>query len=84
VWVPVTLDHLIDRHTRRPSKTDLAQVTVFAPSAELADVLAKTAFLRGLHDGSRFLERFGQVSGVFVPADGRVRLVGELEMADAA
>jgi thiamine biosynthesis lipoprotein len=76
--------HLIDPHTRRPGETDLAQVTVFASSAELADVLAKTAFLRGFHDGSRFLERFGQVSGVFVLNDGRARLVGDLEMADAA
>jgi thiamine biosynthesis lipoprotein len=39
--------HLIDPHTARPGVSDLAQVTVVASHAELADVLAKTVFLRG-------------------------------------
>jgi thiamine biosynthesis lipoprotein len=75
--------HLIDPHTGQPANTDLVQVTVVAPSAELADVLAKVAFLRGFADGRRFLERFTGVAGVFVRADGRTRLVGDLEVANA-
>jgi thiamine biosynthesis lipoprotein len=76
--------HLIDPRTGQPGRTDLAQVTVVAPSAELADVLAKTAFLRGFRDGTRFLSRFDRVSGVLALHDGSVRVVGQLEMSDAA
>jgi thiamine biosynthesis lipoprotein len=76
--------HLIDPRTGQPATTDLAQVTVVAPSAELADVLAKVAFLRGGADGRALLEGCEGVSGVLVLADGDLRLTGDLEVADAA
>ena len=71
--------HLIDPHSGEPAASDLTQVTVVAPNAELADVLAKTAFLRGFADGRRFLDRIPDVSAVFVLRDGGVRISGELE-----
>lgn len=43
----VTKHHLIDPETRRSSESNLLSVTVIAPSAEKADVLAKTLFLLG-------------------------------------
>jgi FAD:protein FMN transferase len=76
--------HLIDPRTGQPAQTDLAQVTVIAPSAELADVLAKVAFLRGFAAGRDFLNHLDGVTGVFVLADGRLSLTGEQELADAA
>ena len=76
--------HLINPRTGQPVETDLAQVTVVAPSTESADVLAKTAFLRGVGDGVRFLQRFDNVSGALVLLDGSVRFVGGLQVADAA
>jgi FAD:protein FMN transferase len=76
--------HLIDPHTRKPARTDLAQVTVVAPFAELADVLAKTAFLRGYAQGRQFLSEFPDVSAVFVLADAQLRVLGALEVDDAA
>jgi FAD:protein FMN transferase len=72
--------HLIDPHTAEPAQTDLAQVTVVAQSAEFADVLAKTAFLKGPADGSAFLAAFPSIGAVFVLADGRVRLQGDLDL----
>ena len=74
----------MDPHTGTPAVTDLAQVTVAAPFAELADVLAKTAFLRGYAQGRQFLSDFADVSAVFVLADGQVRVCGDLELDDAA
>jgi thiamine biosynthesis lipoprotein len=47
-----TAHHLMDPRTQAPAETDLAQVTVLASTAELADVLAKTFFLLGL-EGAR-------------------------------
>jgi thiamine biosynthesis lipoprotein len=77
--------HLIDPFTQRPSESELLQVTVVAWSAELADVLAKVAFLRGLREGERFLDRFGPpVSGIFVLRDGRVYVSGGLEVSGDA
>jgi thiamine biosynthesis lipoprotein len=76
--------HIINPHTCKPARTDLAQVTVVCQSAELADVLAKTAFLMGYADGSRFLATFPSVGAVFVLHDGALHLVGELEVDEDA
>jgi FAD:protein FMN transferase len=76
--------HLINPHTGESAQTDLAQVTVVCRSAELADVLAKTAFFRGYADGAAFLAGWPSVGAVFVLVDGRLRLQGRLEVdADA-
>lgn len=72
--------HLIDPHIARPGVSDLVQVTVVASHAELADVLAKTVFLRGSRDGARFLKRFPEVAAVLVQRDGAVQIEGELEI----
>ena len=75
-----TMHHLIDPHTARPAQTDLAQVTVVARSTELADVLAKTAFLKGYVEGTGFLDGCPSVGAIFVLVDGRVHLYGDLEV----
>jgi FAD:protein FMN transferase len=61
--------HLIDPETGRPAVTDLLHVTVVAPTAVEAEVLAKVAFLGGEVDVPRVLVR----------ADGVVTLAGGLE-----
>jgi FAD:protein FMN transferase len=76
--------HIINPHTCEPARTDLTQVTVVCHSAELADVLAKTAFLMGYAEGSRFLAAFPSTAAVFVLDDGAVRLVGQLEVDEDA
>lgn len=75
--------HLIDPRTGRPSASNLLQVTAVAPTAEHADVLAKVAFLLGPADGARLLDGRPGIGGVLVACDGSVRIVGELEAADA-
>lgn len=54
-WGP-HLHHLIDPRTGRPADTDLAEVSVLAPTGADAEVLAKTALLLGRDAGSRFLD----------------------------
>jgi thiamine biosynthesis lipoprotein len=70
--------HLINPHTARPATVELVQVSVLAPLAELADVLAKTVFLRGERDGLRFLRRFEDVAAVLVRNDGSFEIYGEV------
>ncbi len=76
--------HLIDPRTQSPSTSDLLQATVVADTAELADVLATTAFLLGSRDGRRFLERQPDTGGVLVQKSGRCLFVGDLDIREAA
>lgn len=79
-----TVHHLIDPRTFEPSRSDLAQVTVLASFAELADVLAKTAFLLGRRSGGHFLSRLPGVGGVLIPDGGAPEITGDVEVvADA-
>jgi thiamine biosynthesis lipoprotein len=76
--------HLIDPRTRTSSDRDLAQATVFAKSAERADVLAKTTFLLGAHEGRAFLDRQPGVAAVLVPKSGGPLFVGALDVREVA
>jgi FAD:protein FMN transferase len=60
--------HLIDPATGAPARGDLLRVTVFAPTAVEAEVLAKAIFLGAPSDAP----------AVLVTADGRTELVGGL------
>ncbi len=74
--------HLIDPRTQRPARSDVAQVTVFAESAELAEVVAKTALVLGGREARDVLERT-RSSGVLVRSGGRFEVVGDLEVIGA-
>lgn len=76
------LHHLVDPRTGRPSGTDLAQATVIAPTTEAADVLAKTAFLLGARECRAWLAALPDVAAVLVRADGRVTVLGDVEVSD--
>lgn len=48
--------HLIDPRTGTPSRSDLTEVSVLAPDAASAEVMAKTALLLGSADAPSYLE----------------------------
>jgi len=48
--------HLIDPRTGLPADSDLAEVSVIAPTGAEAEVLAKTALFLGREAGARFLD----------------------------
>ena len=66
--------HLLDSGSGQPAFTGIVQVTVLAPTAQLAEVLAKTALLRGPRSAESEL-RFG---GVLVFDDRSVKVVPRL------
>jgi thiamine biosynthesis lipoprotein len=76
------MHHLIDPRTRAPARTDIVQATVLAPTAELADVMAKVAFILGSEAATRELERRG-MSAVLVLRGGAIRIVGTVELDHA-
>jgi thiamine biosynthesis lipoprotein len=63
--------HLIDPATGRPAETDLLRVTVVAPTAVEAEVLAKSLFLGGAAAAPT-------ATAVLVSEDGRIDLTGAL------
>jgi FAD:protein FMN transferase len=69
--------HLIDPGTGRPSDSDLLRVTVTAPTAVEAEVLAKALFLAGEDAAVAEVDGLG-VPAVLVTRDGRVRRAGGL------
>lgn len=76
------MHHLIDPRTRLPAQTDLAQVTVLAPTAELADVMAKVAFVLGSARAKGELAR-RDLSAVLVLEGGAIQTVGSAELGHA-
>jgi thiamine biosynthesis lipoprotein len=74
--------HLIDPRTHMPSGSDVLQATVLAPSAELADVLAKTAFLLGARDACRFLEHQPGIGAVLVTERASPIFIGALDVRE--
>ena len=77
-----SMHHLIDPRTITSAATDLIQATVFAPSAELADVMAKVAVVLGTGAAAGELERRA-LSGVLVASDGSIHAVGGREVVHA-
>lgn len=75
--------HLIDPRTGEPARTDLAQVTVLAPTVERADVLAKVAFLRGARDAAAWLSSHADVAAVLVERNRAIHVIGDLEVEHA-
>ena len=61
--------HLIDPRTGAPSESDAVQVTVVAPAAVEADVMAKVALLLGAEEGIRYLNAQSGVEGLAVRGD---------------
>ncbi len=77
------LHHIIDPRTGLPADTDLVQVTALAPTAELADVLAKAALLAGSRGARTLLAAHPGTGAVLVGGGGRTELHGDLEVVDA-
>lgn len=68
--------HLVDPAWGEPARSGLACVTVVSGEAWRAEVLAKAAFIGGLHEGTRLVER-EQAAALFVADDGRSHTAGD-------
>lgn len=69
--------HLIDPRTRTTSRTDLAAVTVVAPTAWLAEAHATAALLEGSDGAIPYLDSHG-LSGLCTTLDGSHRATTDL------
>lgn len=76
--------HLIDPRTGRPARTDLASVTIVAPSAVEAEVAAKVILLLGSGVGGRAVEVSHGLGAVLVGANGEITIRGAISWQPAA
>jgi FAD:protein FMN transferase len=70
--------HLIDPARGEPAWTGVIQATALAPTALVAETLAKTALLRGSRGGRELLARHG---GALILDDGELVIAGDHEAA---
>lgn len=63
--------HLLDPRNGLPAR-NCQSVTILAPSAELADVMATAVFIMGPERGLEFLEAHVELEGMIVGADGEI------------
>ncbi|SFA72065.1 thiamine biosynthesis lipoprotein [Cohnella sp. OV330] len=72
--------HIVDPRTGLSARTDLAQVTVLAPDAVMAEVYAKCALLLGAEQGPAWLERANpRCAMIGVRNDGALVYGGDLD-----
>lgn len=73
--------HIVDPRTGDSARTDLAQATVIAPDAVMAEVYAKCALLLGADQGPAWLERTNpRCALIGVRYDGSLVYGGDLDM----
>ncbi len=70
--------HLLDPTTGRPARTDVASVTVVAPTAALAEVLAKVAVLAPVAEAAGVFHHHG-AAAVITTNTGRLRHLGDID-----
>ena len=71
VFDNVRYSHIIDPRTGYPS-TGILSVTIFAPSAELADALATSVFIMGIEVGLNRIEQLKGVECIVVDEKGEL------------
>ena len=68
--------HILDPRTGRPVR-GIAQATIIAPTAAVADALSTTCFVLGPEASKPLLAAFPGVSALFVLEDGKTIVLGE-------
>lgn len=71
--------HIIDPRTGNPS-TGIISVTVFAPSAELADALATSVFVMGKEVGLNRINQMPKVECIIIDVMGRIATSTNIEI----
>jgi len=64
--------HLIDPYRGVPATSDLATVTVIAPTTTQAEILAKVAFLLGLEEGLAYVDCQPSAAALTITQEGRM------------
>jgi FAD:protein FMN transferase len=64
--------HIIDPHTGLPAETDILTATVVAPSAMIAEAIAKAVLISGSEAGMAWLESDDSLAGLLILENGQL------------
>ncbi|MDE6389020.1 MAG: FAD:protein FMN transferase [Lachnospiraceae bacterium] len=64
--------HLLNTQTGYPEDSNIAGVTILAPTSIEADALSTTCYFLGLNDGLKLIESLDGVEALFVTKDGKL------------
>lgn len=70
--------HILNTKTGYPAQTNIKQVSIIAPTSQMADALSTSVLLLGIEDGLKLLEHFDGVEAIFITKDKEVYITEAL------
>lgn len=64
--------HILDTQTGHPARTNIKQVSIIAPTSQMADALSTSVLLLGIEDGLKLVESMDGVEAIFITKDKKV------------
>jgi len=73
-----TYHHILNTETGYPARTNISQVTIVAPTSQMADALSTSVLLLGIEEGLKLIESFEDVEAIFITKDKEVHITEAL------
>lgn len=70
--------HILDTHTGYPAQTNIKQVSIIAPTSQMADALSTSVLLLGLKDGLALIDSLDGVEAIFITKDKKIYITNAL------
>lgn len=74
--------HILDSQTGYPINNDLLSVTIISSKSIDGDILSTTAFVNGLEDGIKLIEKLDGIEAIFIDKDYEIHLTSGLTESD--
>lgn len=70
--------HILNTKTGYPAQTNIKQVSIIAPTSQMADALSTSVLLLGIEDGLKLIESYDNVEAIFITKDKMVYITQAL------
>lgn len=71
--------HILNPQTGYPSETNIKQVSIVAPSSQMADGLSTSVLLLGLENGIKLIESIDNTEAIFITKDKKIYITEGLK-----
>jgi len=68
----VIYHHILNTNTGYPAETNIKQVSIIAPTSQMADALSTSVLLLGIEEGLKLISSFDDVEAIFITKDKQV------------
>jgi len=70
--------HILNTETGYPAQTNIKQVSIIAPTSQMADGLSTSVLLLGIEDGLKLIESYEGVEAIFITKDREIYITEAL------